>query len=194
MPPKVKITKEDIVNAATEIVRKNGEQAVNARTIADKLNCSTQPIFSNFATMEELRLAVLVKADALYNEYIGREIESGNYPAYKASGMAYIRFAKEEKELFKLLFMRDRSGEDDSDQAEFNDQIQAIVHDSTGLNGSEADLFHLEMWAYVHGIATMFATGFLNLDWDLVSRMLSDAYQGMRKQYERSEKDGCDPH
>ena len=183
MPPKVKITKEDIVNAATEIVRKNGEQAVNARTVADKLNCSTQPIFSNFATMEELRLAVLVKAEVLYNEYIDREIASGDFPAYKASGMAYIRFAKEEKELFKLLFMRDRAGEEDLNQAEFTGQIQTIVHNSTGLSGMEAQLFHLEMWAYVHGIATMFATGFLNLDWELVSRMLSDAYQGMRKQY-----------
>ena len=42
---------------------------------------------------------------------------------------------------------------------------------------------HLEMWAYVHGIATMFATGFLDLDWELVSRMLTDSYQGLRKQY-----------
>ena len=45
-------------------------------------------------------------------------------------------------------------------------------------------LFHLEMWAYVHGIATMFATGFMDLPWELVSQMLTDFYQGLRKQYE----------
>ena len=41
------------------------------------------------------------------------------------------------------------------------------------------------MWAYVHGIATMFATGFLNLEWELVSRMLTDAYLGLQKQYKK---------
>jgi hypothetical protein len=41
----------------------------------------------------------------------------------------------------------------------------------------------MEMWVYVHGIATMLATGFLDLDWDLVSKMITDAYQGLRKQY-----------
>ena len=103
MPPKVKVSKEDIINAAVDIVRNNGAQAINARTIASTLNCSTQPVFSNFATMDELRLAVVEKADTLCQEYMQREVENGEFPAYKANGMAYIRYAKEEKELFKLL-------------------------------------------------------------------------------------------
>ena len=103
MPPKIRITKEEIVKAAFEIVREKGALAVNARTVASVLNCSTQPVFSNFATMDELRLAVVEKADQLCQEYVRQETERGQYPAYKASGMAYIRFAKEEKELFKLL-------------------------------------------------------------------------------------------
>ncbi len=164
MPPKVKISKDDIINTALDIVISNGADAINARTIASTLNCSTQPIFSNFATMDKLRLAVVEKADKLYQEYIKREIESGDYPQYKASGMAYIRFAKEQKELFKLLYMRDRSTEVTPTQMQLNHEMETIVHKSTGLEGDEQKLFHLEMWAYVHGIATMFATGVLNLD------------------------------
>lgn len=183
MPPKVKVTKEDIINATVDIVRKSGAQAINARTIASVLNCSTQPVFSNFATMEELRLAVVEKADSLCQEYMQREVESGKFPAYKANGMAYIRFAKEEQELFKLLYMRNRSSETIPENSELNDKMESIVHNNTGLSGADAKLFHLEMWAYVHGIATMFATGFLNLDWELVSKMLTDSYQGLKKQY-----------
>ena len=183
MPPKVKVTKEAIVAAAVDIVRSSGAQAINARTVAAALNCSTQPVFSNFATMDELRFAVVEKADKLCGEYIQKEIESRKYPAYKASGMAYIRFAKEEKELFKLLYMRDRSNEAIPEAIDFGEQMESVVQNSTGLNSAEAKLFHLEMWAYVHGIATMFATGFLNLDWELVSKMLTDSYQGLRKQY-----------
>ena len=183
MPPKVKVTKEDIINAAVDIVRKSGAQAINARTIAAVLNCSTQPVFSNFATMDELRLAVVEKADIMCQAYMRREVESGAFPAYKANGMAYIRFAKEEKELFKLLYMRDRSGESVPETTEQTDKMESIVHNNTGLGGVEAKLFHFEMWAYVHGIATMFATGYLDLDWELVSKMLTDSYQGLRKQY-----------
>ncbi len=184
MPPKVKITKDEIINAALELVRKNGAESINARTLAAALNCSTQPVFSNFSSMEELRHAVLVQADKLRREYMHKEIEQGNFPAYKASGMAYIRFAKEETELFKLLYMRDRRGEPISEDEQVDDEMETIVHQNTGLESMEAKLFHLEMWAYVHGIATMFATGFLDLDWDLVAKMLTDAYQGLKKQYE----------
>jgi len=183
MPPKIKVTKDEIINNAIEIVRKDGEQSINARTIATQLNCSTQPIFSNFATMDDLRLAVTQKADELYQSYIQREIASEQFPPYKASGMAYIRFAKEEKELFKLLYMRDRTAEGFIENSAFGELMDSVIKPSIGLDGQEASLFHLEMWAYVHGIATMFATGYLDLDWELVSKMLTDAYKGLRKQY-----------
>ena len=183
MPPKVKVSKENIVQTAFDIVRQQGAQALNARVVASELGCSTQPIFSNFATMEELKTAVVAEADALYQEYTCRETESGEYPPYKASGMAYIRFAKEEKELFKLLYMCDRSaGETSVDETSFA-QMTDMVRSNMGIEEETARLFHLEMWAYVHGIATMFATGFLDLNWTLVSRMLSDAYLGLCKQY-----------
>ena len=61
--------------------------------------------------------------------------------------------------------------------------MMTLVQENTGLSGTNAKLFDLEIWAYVHGIATMFATGFLNLDWELVSTTITDIYQGLRKQH-----------
>ena len=183
MPPKIKITKEEIIDTALNITRGCCAQAINARSIANILQCSTQPIFSNFTSMEELRQAVTDKADQLFREYMKREVENGDYPAYKASGMAYIRFAKEEKELFKLLYMFDRAGAPAPESSDLFDSMESLVQSSTGIDRSRAKLFHLEMWAYVHGIATMFATGYLDLEWTLVSKMITDAYQGLRKQY-----------
>lgn len=187
MPPKVRITKESIVNTAVELVRRDGVGAINARTIAKELNCSTQPVFSNFATMEELRLAVVDAADTLYREYTEQEVASGKYPVYKATGMAYIRFAKEEKELFKLLFMRDRSAEQKEVQTEDTQKLFTLVQDNTGVSHNSAKLFHLEMWAYVHGIATMMATNYFEIDTDLISEMLTDAFQGLKRRYEAKE-------
>ena len=187
MPPKVKVTREDIINAAVEIVRYGGAQAINARTVASVLGCSTQPVFSNFATMDELRFAVVARADALRRDYMRREMEKGEYVPYKAFGMAYIRFAKEEKELFKLLYMRDRLEEDTPPSDHVDVEMEEIIQKNLGLNSEQAVLFHLEVWAYVHGIAAMFATGFLDLDWDLVSKMLTDMYSGLCRQYKAEE-------
>lgn len=183
MPPKVKLSRQDLIDTAVDIVRKHGVQQLNARTIAAERSCSTQPIFSNFATMDELRLAVIGQAEVIHEAYIAREIASNLFPSYKASGMAYIRFAKEEPELFKLLYMRNRGGEEIPENHHLTNQMESIVHQNTGLEGDGVKLFHLEMWAYVHGIAAMFATGFLDLEWDLVSKMLTDVYQGLNKQY-----------
>lgn len=180
MPPKVRVTKEAIIDAAVEIVRRSGAQALNARTVAAELGCSTQPVFSNFENMEMLKLAVVEQADGLCQQYICKELERGEYPSYKASGMAYIRFAKEEKELFKLLYMRDRTEESIPTEMELSGQLESIVRQASDLDEEQMKLFHLEMWTCVHGIATMFATGFLNIPWELVSDMLTDFYLGIK--------------
>lgn len=183
MPPGRKITKEDVINAAVELVRRRGTKAITARNIATELKCSTQPVFSQFATMDELYFEVIKKADAICFRYISQEIDRGKYPAYKASGMAYIRFAKEEKQLFKFLYMRDRTNENVTFDSQLDGKMETIVQNNTGLDKEAAKLFHLEMWAFVHGIASMFATDFVDFQIDLVSRMLTDIYQGLRKQY-----------
>ena len=182
MPPKVKITKKDILSAALSLVREQGEAALGARSIAATLGCSTQPIFSNFDTMETLSEAVTQEAYEHYLSFLMAEAESEQYPKYKAFGMAYIRFAKEEKELFKFLFMRDRRGQDLSPTADFEASVEILMA-SCNVSRETAKLMHLEMWAFVHGIATMLATSFLELDWDLISDMLSDVYQGLRTRY-----------
>ncbi|MBO5670682.1 MAG: TetR/AcrR family transcriptional regulator, partial [Clostridia bacterium] len=104
MPPKVKVQKDDIIRAALALVRERGADALNARDLAAVLGCSTQPIFSNFASMEEL-LSVLYKtAHEQYLLSLEDSVRRGDCPPYKAFGMAYIRFAAEERELFKMLF------------------------------------------------------------------------------------------
>ncbi len=182
MPPKSKITKEDIILAALDIVRESGADALNARALAGKLGCSTQPIFSNYPGMEALKSDVIERANALYLSYLAKDMAENKYPPYKASGMAYIRFASEEKELFKLLFMRDRT-EETAQKSEDFEQIVALLQKSYGFSRDKAELFHLGMWVYVHGIATMVATNYLAWDTELTSRMITTAFLGMQKQF-----------
>lgn len=184
MPPKIKITRAEILSAAVELVREQGSQALNARSIAKALHCSTQPIFSNFVSMEHLRQGVMEEAERRYQCYLQSDMASGCFPPYKASGMAYIRFAREERELFKLLFMRDRSEQVIAEDRAAIRPLLQIIEKNLGISEDEAYLFHLEMWLYVHGIATMIATAFLNWDEALVSKFLTDAYTGMKTRFE----------
>ena len=187
MPPKFRYTREEMIAAALELVRQGGKDALTARALGAKLGCSAKPIFGLFRNMEELEGEVIAAADAYYQKYLVQKMQEGQYPPYKASGMAYIRFAREEKELFRLLFMRDRSHEEIPEDREAIRPLLTLLQKNLGIDEDAAYLFHLEMWVYVHGIATMIATSYLNWDEDFVSRVLTDAYTGMTMRYTKGE-------
>ncbi len=188
MAPKFKFTKEEITKAAANLVRESGEAALTARGLAEKLGTSAKPIFGLFTGMAEVRATVIGYAAELYREYIIKTAESGKYPLYKSSGMAYILFAKEERELFKLLFMRDRSEEKISDEKAALRPILNEIMKNTGLSEDEAYLFHLEMWIFVHGIATMTAGSYLEWDIDFASKAISDVYEGLKTKFGETKK------
>lgn len=97
MPPKVKFTREEIIRAALDIVRETGPEGLTARSLAARLGCSVKPIFGLFRSMEEVQQEVLAAGYRLYGQTIAQAMEAGKYPPYKASGMAYIAFAQQEK-------------------------------------------------------------------------------------------------
>ena len=183
MPPKFKFTRDEITNAALNVTRKNGISGLTARALAAELGCSVKPIFGLFKNMEEVGQEVFIASDLLYQNYLREDMAKGKYSPYKASGMAYIRFAKEERELFKLLFMRDRSREKIEENKEEIRPLMQLIQQNLGISEDEAYLFHLEMWLYVHGIATMIATSYLDWDDEFISRVLTDAYMGLKYRY-----------
>ena len=88
--------------------------------------------------MEEVGQEVFIASDLLYQNYLREDMAKGKYPPYKASGMAYIRFAKEERELFKLLFMRDRSREKIEENKEEIRPLMQLIQQNLGISEDEA--------------------------------------------------------
>ena len=189
MPPKFKFTRDEITNAALNVTRKNGISGLTARALAAELGCSVKPIFGLFKNMEEVGQEVFIASDLLYQNYLREDMAKGKYSPYKASGMAYIRFAKEERELFRLLFMRDRSNEKIEENKEEIKPLMQLIQQNLGISEDDAYLFHLEMWLYVHGIATMIATSYLDWDDEFISRVLTDAYMGLKYRYTEGKDD-----
>ena len=176
-------TREQIVAAALEVTRKNGITGLTARGLAAELGSSAKPIFGLFQNMEEVQREVVSAANTLYQSYIKKGMADNKFPPYKASGIAYIQFAKEEKELFKLLFMRDRTDEKIEENREEIRPILDLIMKNLGIEENEAYFFHLELWLYVHGIATMIATNYLEWDIEFIDKALTDAYQGLKNRY-----------
>lgn len=145
MPRKFMFTREEILTAALDLAREKGIDAVTARGLGAKLNSSSKPIFSLFENMEDVLTAVKEAAEELYQNYLKADMANGEYPPYKASGMAYIRFAKEETELFKLLFMRDRSRENTQNDKDGMKPFLELIQQNLGLSENEAYMFHTEM-------------------------------------------------
>ena len=187
MPPECKFSKDEIVAAALELVRAQGYAAVSARAVGARLGASSKVIFSAFSNMEELKRAVIQAAGQLQQKFTADYAASSEFPPYKSIGMAYILFAREEKELFRLLYMRDRTGENREREL---DDIAGILDLLTGMLHIERDqavLLHAEMWAYVHGIAVLLATGYETWDDVLISRMLTDGFSGLQTLYRQKE-------
>lgn len=181
MPPKAKIGKEQILQGVVEFVQKEGHENLNARSLAEWLGCSTQPIFYNFENMEKLKDEAMRRAWETYERYVHDRTLYDNYPPYKASGMGYVRFARKERELFKWLFMSER-GQPSVSEVVLPKDIVERVQNSLSLEMDEAIEFHRTMWVFVHGIAVMIATGFATWTDEEVQRALTDVYQGLRLQ------------
>ena len=106
MPAKAKVTKEMIVDAAFAVARETGAENINARTVSERLHCSTQPVMYHFATIEELKRTVYAKADRYHSEFL-MELNRPQKGVMLGIGLNYIRFAIEEPHLFRFLFQSD---------------------------------------------------------------------------------------
>ena len=79
--------------------------------------------------------------------------------------------------------MRDRTGEKIEEDREAVRPILEVLMQNLGLSEDEATLFHLESWIYVHGIATMLATAYLDWDMNFIIKSLTDVYEGLKHRY-----------
>ena len=160
MPPKVKFTKEEIVNAALDVARVKGVNAVTTRDIGAALGVSTRPIFTYFNSMDEVRAEMRSSAETLYRKYIAEGL-TAEIP-FLGVGMKYIAFAREEPALYRLLFLSpDENGQSGAmaalktAQTLTRESIQRIYR----MDEKTADHYFRDMWLVVHSLAALIVSG-----------------------------------
>lgn len=160
MAPKNKFTKEEMVNAALQVVRLNGIDRLTAKTMADELGTSTQPIFTAFGSMDTVRQEVYDSAIRLYDKYTTAGLKE-KIP-FLGVGMQYIRFAWDEPELYRFLFLTRTQNNKYSAMTAMR-RLQALVRPTLmnvyRITAEEADIYFRDLWFVVHSLSTLIVTG-----------------------------------
>lgn len=179
MPPKAKVTREMIVDAAFAVARRSGEANINARTVAQELGCSTQPVMYHFARMEELKRAVYEKLDRFHTDYLMRSPPGED--ELLSIGVNYIRFAVEEPHLFRFLFQSGFAVERDVlemiDSPELLPVLSAM-RAGMGLDMPRTREVFLTLALFAHGYASIIANNSLEFDEDTIKLHLERAFRG----------------
>ena len=179
MPPRVKIAKEQILEAAVDVIRSSGLDGLNARALAQKLHCSTQPILYAFATMEELKRAAYRRVDQLHTDYL-LNTPPGSDPLL-GIGLNYIRFAVEEPRLFRFLFQSGYAEEKNLlemiDSAALSSVLDAM-QEGLGMDRAKTRDVFLTLALLAHGYASLHANNTLTYDEDLAAAHLERAFLG----------------
>ena len=181
MPPKPKYTKEEIANAAYELTREKGIDAVVAREVGKRLNTSSSPIFTLWNSMEELKMEVWMLAKQKYQAYM--EDIFDYTPAFKEYGMRCVRFAAEEPNLYRMLFLTER--ENHSPYLRFKEEFGTLyarlveeIRKSFELSGEDAEELLNQMIIFANGIAAFVITDKRSFSEESVSRHLSQVCIG----------------
>lgn len=164
MPAVKKVSKDEIIDAAVDVLRESGFAAVNARSVAKKLGCSTQPIYFSFKNMDELKAALTQRAVQMHTQRVrdSLRIHEGNDSRYSSYGMGFVKFAAEEKQLFRWLYLEgEQQGKYQSDV--LTPEIIEVIVDEFGYSHDIARRFHQDMIYFTYGLAILANTDHLNL-------------------------------
>lgn len=181
MPPTVRFTRDAVLHAACQLMRREGMEALNARAIAKELGGSTQPIFRMFTNMEDLHRELILYVARQFQAHAEADMAQSDSP-YIQLCTTYLLYGRDEPELFKLLFMRDRVSEGQySDQTNF-DFVFNIIKKETPLDDETALRFFERTWLFIHGLAVCIATKYIPCqDERYLISMVKEAYNAAVK-------------
>ena len=177
MPPRKRIFREDILKAAVDLVREQGTLALSVRNIAGKLNCSTQPIYSEFESMETLRDELMTY---IRENYLREDADS-----YKQVALSFLHFARCEKNLFQLVYLRQRAAGETLFEDPNEDKTIHKLEVNLELSQEQAAKMHRRMQYYCYSMAVMMATGYLNFSEDEISKELTEYYRIILSYYKQ---------
>lgn len=172
-----------VVNAAFEIARSDGMEQVMVKSIAEKIGCSVQPIYSYCKNMEGLRRDVDMQVNRFIGEYVETHIDKNDI--FGSTGKAYIQLAKEEPHLFKIFILHKRNGIaslEDLYQSEADPHMAEFISKTLNISIEQAKKLHMNMLIYTIGIGTIFSVTTPGISTDEIYEQQESAYKAFLNQ------------
>lgn len=180
MPPKIKVSREQVLDTAFEMTREEGFEALTARKLASRLGSSTQPIFRAYENMETLKEDLYYKSVDFFSGEMLKSVGSGE-PAYLSMGMSYIELAVGERHLFGLVAsIEEHKGEEIHEFLQRGDGRELLeeLPDAGDLTPEQKRELFSMVWMFTHGVATQVTSGIVKLGDKQIREMLCRAYNG----------------
>lgn len=181
MPPQVKVSKEQIKDMAFLMTKESGFESVTARKLADRLSCSTQPIFRVYENMDALKCDVY----AMCTEYAREKMNKGinkKEPLYLSLGLNYIELARNEQHLFRLIAAVDDLGISGDGEFLLKGEVgdlSKMMPGSDAISEESRGVLFEAMWLIVHGIATLVVSGRIGLSDEEIRGLITKTYDGL---------------
>lgn len=182
MPPKPKFTREEIVQAALEIVSQKGVEALTAKELGDALGSSARPIFTVFNSMKEVQDEVRTAAMHRFESFAGQKLPG--MPLFKQVGMQMVLFGAREPKLYQLLFMQENRS-----AVSFDDVFGelgptagtciGLIRGEYDMSEAEARLLFENVWIFTFGVGALCATRVCHFSEAKLGEMLSTEFQAM---------------
>lgn len=160
--------RDEILDAATELLlESNQEKAVSIRSVSQRVGVTPPSIYLHFADKDALLDAVCGR----YFERLDQVMQqvAAEQPTtidrLRAQGLAYVRFARQNPELYRIAMMSEGHPGSDVDQAldtaafvHMRDSVQALMDEGSYPRGDAGDVTvtALGLWTVAHGLAALF--------------------------------------
>ena len=176
MPAKIRFDRNSILDAALEIVKTRGIDSLNARSLAYELGSSTQPIFSNFNSMDEIVEITKDRCLDSFRAFVNKSLAEPN----PVVGLSYAiaQFANTQPYLYEVLFIREQSGILKPDLDRFGTILTGYIAKATNLANKIANIVFLENWIFAMGVAQQIHSGLLAMNEKALKGLIQSEYDG----------------
>ncbi len=157
----LKFDKESVLDAALDLVRERGYDALSARIVAERAGCSVQPIYSLFGDMEGLMHTLYKHAQEWVTAFNDKHANDGGN-LFESNGLTHLRLAREESNLFTFLYLSpyfDIHNLDELYKSVSQPGVEECIVELGHLSPKAAHELYLNMIVYTHGLAVLLCSG-----------------------------------
>ena len=180
MAPKIKFTREKMIEAAIKVVREKGADALTAKSLSEELGISTQPVFTCFGTMDVLKKEVYEEAENMFYSFVVEGLKE-EIPFF-GFGKQYVRFAQEESEIYRMLLFSNPPEETTGAERVMKHCLEIVrpsLMEFYHLSPEDSDRFFRDLWIVAHSISTLIVTGGCPFSYDEIGKIMTGFSAGM---------------